>query len=90
VPPPRYRLDIEGELGPRYASAFAGITLRSHDRGWDPRGQGSHSLPGVGSSSLLTPSGHTDSGDDGVTDRWKLMGESLKDRSLMPTCLEAL
>ena len=29
--PPRYRLVIEGELGPRYASAFDGMTLRAHD-----------------------------------------------------------
>jgi hypothetical protein len=27
----RYRLMIEGELGPRYASAFDGMTLRAHD-----------------------------------------------------------
>ena len=29
--PPCYRLVIEGELGPRYASAFDGETLRAHD-----------------------------------------------------------
>ena len=29
--PRRYRLVIEGELGPRYASAFDGMTLRAHD-----------------------------------------------------------
>ena len=29
--PPRYRLVVEGELGPRYASAFDGMTLRAHD-----------------------------------------------------------
>ena len=29
--PPRYRLVIQGELGPRYASAFDGMTLRAHD-----------------------------------------------------------
>jgi hypothetical protein len=29
--PPRYRLVIKGELGPRYASAFDGMTLRAHD-----------------------------------------------------------
>jgi hypothetical protein len=29
--PHRYRLVIEGELGPRYASAFEGMTLRAHD-----------------------------------------------------------
>ena len=27
----RYRLVIEGELGPRYASAFEGMTVRAHD-----------------------------------------------------------
>jgi hypothetical protein len=27
----RYRLVVEGELGPRYASAFEGMTCRSHD-----------------------------------------------------------
>ena len=27
--PPRYRIVIEGELGPRYASAFDGMTLRA-------------------------------------------------------------
>ena len=27
----RYRLVVEGELGPRYASAFAGMTLAAHD-----------------------------------------------------------
>ncbi len=26
-----YRIVIEGELGPRYASAFDGMTLRAHD-----------------------------------------------------------
>ena len=29
--PLRYRLVVEGELGPRYASAFDGMTLRAHD-----------------------------------------------------------
>jgi hypothetical protein len=29
--PPRYCIVIEGELGPRYASAFDGMTLRAHD-----------------------------------------------------------
>jgi hypothetical protein len=29
--PPRYRLVIEGELGPRYANAFDGMTLRTRD-----------------------------------------------------------
>jgi hypothetical protein len=29
--PPRYRMVIKGELGPRYASAFDGMTLRAHD-----------------------------------------------------------
>jgi hypothetical protein len=29
--PPRYRLVIEGELGPRYASAFDGMTLCAHN-----------------------------------------------------------
>jgi hypothetical protein len=29
--PSRYRIVIEGELGPRYASAFDGMTLRAHD-----------------------------------------------------------
>jgi hypothetical protein len=28
--PPRYRLVVEGELGPRYASAFDGMTVRAH------------------------------------------------------------
>jgi len=28
---PRYRLVIAGELGPRYASAFDGMTVRAHD-----------------------------------------------------------
>ena len=27
MPAPRYRLIIEGELGPRYASAFEGMTI---------------------------------------------------------------
>ena len=31
MPPRRYRLVVEGELGPRYASAFDGMTLRAHD-----------------------------------------------------------
>jgi hypothetical protein len=26
-----YRLVVQGELGPRYASAFEGMTVRSHD-----------------------------------------------------------
>jgi hypothetical protein len=29
--PPRCRLVIEGELGPRYASPFDGMTPRAHD-----------------------------------------------------------
>jgi hypothetical protein len=29
--PHRYRIVIEGELGPRYASAFDGMTVRAHD-----------------------------------------------------------
>lgn len=29
--PPRYRLVIEGELGPRYDSAFDGMTVRAGD-----------------------------------------------------------
>jgi hypothetical protein len=29
--PPRYRLVVEGELGPRYACAFDGMTIRAHD-----------------------------------------------------------
>jgi hypothetical protein len=29
--PPRYRMVIKGELGPRYASAFDGMTLFAHD-----------------------------------------------------------
>ena len=29
--PHPYRIVIEGELGPRYASAFDGMTLRAHD-----------------------------------------------------------
>ena len=33
----------EGEPGPRSASAIDGMTRRSHDGGWDPRGQGSQS-----------------------------------------------
>ena len=31
MPPRRYRLVVEGELGPRYASAFDGMTLCAHD-----------------------------------------------------------
>ena len=29
--PSRYRIVIDGELGPRFASAFDGMTLRAHD-----------------------------------------------------------
>ena len=29
--PPRYRIVVVGELGPRYASAFDGMTVRAHD-----------------------------------------------------------
>ena len=29
--PSRYRLVVAGELGPRYASAFDGMTIRAHD-----------------------------------------------------------
>jgi len=29
--PSRYRLVVKGELGPRYASAFDGMTVRAHD-----------------------------------------------------------
>ena len=28
---PRYRLVVTGELGPRYASAFDGMTVSAHD-----------------------------------------------------------
>jgi hypothetical protein len=28
---PRYRLVVKGELGPRYASAFDGMTVSAHD-----------------------------------------------------------
>ena len=28
---PRYCLVVKGELGPRYASAFDGMTVRAHD-----------------------------------------------------------
>ena len=31
MPPRRYRLVVEGELGPRYASAFDGMALYAHD-----------------------------------------------------------
>jgi hypothetical protein len=31
MPPPRYRIVVEGELGPRYAAAFDGMTVRAHD-----------------------------------------------------------
>ena len=31
MPGQRYCLIVEGELGPRYASAFAGMTLSAHD-----------------------------------------------------------
>ena len=30
MPPPRYRIVVDGELGPRYATAFDGMTLRPH------------------------------------------------------------
>jgi hypothetical protein len=30
MPPTRYRIVVEGELGPRYASAFDGMTLCAH------------------------------------------------------------
>jgi hypothetical protein len=29
--PRAYRIVVEGELGPRYASAFDGMTVRAHD-----------------------------------------------------------
>jgi hypothetical protein len=29
--PHRYRVVVEGELGPRYASAFDGMTISAHD-----------------------------------------------------------
>jgi hypothetical protein len=31
MPPACYRLVVKGELGPRYASAFDGMTIRAHD-----------------------------------------------------------
>ncbi len=31
MPAHRYRVVVEGELGPRYASAFDGMTLLAHD-----------------------------------------------------------
>jgi hypothetical protein len=31
MPVTRYRLVVQGELGPRYASAFEGMTIRAHD-----------------------------------------------------------
>ena len=36
--PSRYRIVVEGELGPRYASAFDGMTLRAHDGATDITG----------------------------------------------------
>ena len=36
--PRRYRIVIEGELGPRYASAFDGMTLCAHDGETDVTG----------------------------------------------------
>ena len=34
-----YRVVIKGELGPRYASAFEGMTVRAHDGVTDITGQ---------------------------------------------------
>ncbi len=31
MPSARYRIVVKGELGPRYASAFHGMTLRAYD-----------------------------------------------------------
>ncbi len=31
MPPSHYRLVVKGELGPRYASAFEEMTVRTHD-----------------------------------------------------------
>jgi hypothetical protein len=36
--PRRYRLVVKGELGPRYASAFDGMTIRAHDGSTDITG----------------------------------------------------
>ena len=36
--PTRYRLVVVGELGPRYASAFDGMTVRAHDGNTDITG----------------------------------------------------
>ena len=36
--PSRYRIVVDGELGPRYASAFDGMTVRAHDGETDMTG----------------------------------------------------
>jgi hypothetical protein len=37
--PSRYRIVVEGELGPRFASAFDGMTVRAHDGETDITGR---------------------------------------------------
>jgi hypothetical protein len=88
MPPPRYGLAIDGELGPRYASAFDEITLRPHSGGWEPRGQGSHSTAWA-ARPCSQPSGYPESGEDGDTDRVQLRRDFSNGTRLMPTCLEA-
>jgi hypothetical protein len=85
---PPYRLLIEGELGPRYASAFDGMTLHSYNGGWDPPGQGSHSRAWA-ARRCSQRSRYPESGDEADTDRVKPRRDFLNRRRLMPTCLEA-
>lgn len=85
---PRYPLVIDGELGPRYAFAIDAMTLGSHDGGWAPRGQGSHSRARA-ARRCSQPSRCPGPGDRGVTDRVNLGREFLNRQRLIPTCLEA-
>ena len=47
----RYRVVVEGELGPRYASAFDGMTLSAHDGRTESRGRSSTPRTSTGCSS---------------------------------------
>ena len=85
---PRYGLVIEGELGPGYASVIDWTTLRSHNDGGAPRGQGSHSRAWA-ARRCSQLSRYLGSVEDGVTDRVTLLREFLNRRRLIPTCLEA-
>ena len=85
---PRYPLVIDGEPGPRYAFAFARMTLHPHD------GELRSSRPGMHSRARAARCWseswrYSRWSDDGGEDRREPVREFLNSKVVMPTCLEA-